>query len=68
VDKPLSPSAGKSTPKMSKPRGREDMEDPAGAKGGAKGVPTSPSDASLGCDVVPQFPRLEPTEHPEASP
>jgi hypothetical protein len=60
VDKPPSPLAGKSTSKMSMPLGPEDTEDPTGAKG----VPTSPSEASLGCDATLQFPGPEPTEHP----
>jgi hypothetical protein len=58
VDEPLSPSARKSPP------GPDDTDDPAGAKG----VLTSPSDASLGHDTAHQFPRPEPTEHPEVSP
>jgi hypothetical protein len=58
VDEPLSPSARKSPPS------RDDTDDPAGAKG----VLTSPSDASLGHDTAHQFPRPEPTEHPEVSP
>jgi hypothetical protein len=58
VDEPPSPSTGKSPP------GPEDTDDPVGAKG----VPTSPSDASLGHDAAHQFPRPEPTEHPKVSP
>jgi hypothetical protein len=64
MDKPVSPSFGKSTLEMSKPPSPEDMEDPASAKG----VPTSPSNASLGCDPAHQSPGPEPTEHPKASP
>jgi hypothetical protein len=63
VDKPPSPSARKSTPDMSKALGPEDMEDPTSTKG----IPTSPSDASLCRDAAHQSPRTEPTKHPEAS-
>jgi hypothetical protein len=64
VDTPLSPYARNSTPKMSKPPGPEDMENPASAKG----VPTSPSDASLGHDATHQSHGPEPTLRPKASP
>jgi hypothetical protein len=50
--------------KCRSPPGPEDIEDPAGAKG----APTSPSDASLGHDAAHQFTRPKSTEHPEASP
>jgi hypothetical protein len=59
-----SPSARKSTLEISKPPSPEDTVDPTGAKG----VLTSPFDASLGHDAAHQFPRLEPTEYPEVSP
>jgi hypothetical protein len=64
VDKPSSPSAGKSTSEMPKPPGPEDTNGPAGAKG----VLTSPFNASLGHDTAHQFLGTEPTEHPEVSP
>jgi hypothetical protein len=64
VEKPPSPSAGKSTSEASKPVGPKENEDPAGAKD----VPTSPSNASLGRDIAHPFLGPEPSEHPEASP
>jgi hypothetical protein len=48
VDKPLSPLARKSTLEMLKSPCLEDTEDPTGAKG----APTSPSNAGLGRDAA----------------
>jgi hypothetical protein len=64
VDKPVSPSARKSTMETSKPPVPEDTEDPIGAKG----TLSCPSNASMGHDAAPQFPCPKPTEHPKASP
>jgi hypothetical protein len=64
VDKPPSPPARKSTPKMSKPLGPEDTEDPTSAKGAL----TSQSNTGSGHDVAHQFAGPKPTVHSEASP
>jgi hypothetical protein len=64
VDKPLSPSAGKTFPEMSKPPSPEDTSTPVGAAGN----PTFPSVADSGCDAAHQSPRSDPIERQEASP
>jgi hypothetical protein len=63
VDKPSSPSAGKTFPEMSKPPGPEDTNASAGAASNL----TSPSAADSGHDAADQSPRPDPTERQEAS-
>jgi hypothetical protein len=64
VDKPPSPSTGKTFLEMSKPLGPEDTNASAGAASNL----TSRSTADLGHDATHQSPRPDPTEHQEASP
>jgi hypothetical protein len=64
VDKPLSPSIGKTFSKTSK----HPCPKHTNASTGAAGIPTSPSVADSGHDAANQSPRLDLTAHQEASP
>jgi hypothetical protein len=64
VDKPPSPSVGKSFPEMSKRMGLEN----ANASTDAASNLTSPSAADSRCDAANQSPWPGPTENQEASP
>jgi hypothetical protein len=64
VDKPLSPSAGKTFLEMSKPPGSEDTNALAGTASNLN----SASATDLGRDATHQSPSPDPTEYQEASP
>jgi hypothetical protein len=64
VNKPTSPSARKTLPKMPNPPGSEDTQVPIGSASN----PTSPPNADLRCDAGYQSPGPDPTMHQDAFP
>jgi hypothetical protein len=64
VDKPPSPSAGKTLLETPNPQGSENINVPNGAASN----PTTPPATDLRCDIAHQSPRLDPARHQDASP